>query len=223
MTLIILLIVAVVIGGRIIRWKPQRDHRPLTPQAIKDRLGHEGEALVAKELKGLSGEYHTYNDLLLKVDNRGIGSTQIDHLVLSKYGIFVIETKNWAGKIYGKREYKSWVRIKDDGSKNFFGNALHQNDAHIHGLLSFLPRYAGKHIVGLVAFSERGTLIYDEPGVGYTHDVLPTIKSFTNIMYSDRELSRIKRAIDSRILSDAQSAARHVRRAKGARYARSRS
>lgn len=216
-------IIAVVVIGVLIAWlalrsKPQTD--VVSVQRAKNKLGDEGEALVAKELRKLDGDYHTYNDVLLKVD-RGIGTTQIDHLVVSKYGIFVIETKNWAGKIYGKRDYKSWVRIKDNGRKNFFGNALQQNDAHIDGILSFLPRYAGKNMRGLVVFSERGTLMYeDEPGVGYYRDTVPAIKKCTEVIYSENELTRIKRAIETRIINDDVSTTKHVRRAKGARYAR---
>lgn len=55
--------------------------------SIKGRLG---ESKVSNILKRLSDEYFVINDLLLKTSR---GTTQIDHVVISKYGIFVIETK----------------------------------------------------------------------------------------------------------------------------------
>lgn len=55
--------------------------------SIKGRFG---ENKVSNILKRLSDEYFVINDLLLKTSRR---TTQIDHVVISKYGIFVIETR----------------------------------------------------------------------------------------------------------------------------------
>ena len=49
-------------------------------------------------LMQLPDEYHVMDDVMLKTTN---GTTQIDHIVVSKYGIFAIETKNYRGEIYG--------------------------------------------------------------------------------------------------------------------------
>ncbi|WP_299056885.1 nuclease-related domain-containing protein [uncultured Polaribacter sp.] len=63
-----------------------------------------GENLVVKEIKKLSDEYVLINDFNLnfsrpifyKKHNQRIYSVQIDHLLISKAGIFIIETKNWS-------------------------------------------------------------------------------------------------------------------------------
>ncbi|MFD1014437.1 nuclease-related domain-containing protein [Winogradskyella rapida] len=63
-----------------------------------------GENLVVKEIKKLSDDYVLINDFNLKFSdpifykkyNQRIHSIQIDHLLLSKAGIFIIETKNWS-------------------------------------------------------------------------------------------------------------------------------
>jgi hypothetical protein len=63
-----------------------------------------GENLVVKEIKKLSGDYALINDFNLsfsrpifyKKQNQRIYSIQIDHLLISKAGIFIIETKNWS-------------------------------------------------------------------------------------------------------------------------------
>ena len=39
----------------------------------------------------LSDEYHLFNDVYICFNDK---SVQIDHIVVSKYGVFVIETKN---------------------------------------------------------------------------------------------------------------------------------
>lgn len=45
------------------------------------------------------------NDLVLK-DSTGLH--QIDHVVVSVYGIYVVETKNYTGTIYGDSKYSEW-------------------------------------------------------------------------------------------------------------------
>ena len=53
---------------------------------------------VYKKLLELTDEYYIFNDVIL---DTGQGTTQIDHIVVSKYGVFAIETKNYRGEIYG--------------------------------------------------------------------------------------------------------------------------
>ena len=65
-----------------------------------------GENLVVKELKKLSDEFILFNDFSLdfekpiyyKKDNNRIFSIQIDHLLVTNSGLFIIETKNWSKK-----------------------------------------------------------------------------------------------------------------------------
>ena len=54
-------------------------------------------------------KYRILNDVMIS-DNMG-GTTQIDHIVLSKYGIFVVETKNMRGWIYGDARSKTWTQV----------------------------------------------------------------------------------------------------------------
>ena len=68
-------------------------------------IGKRGERRVARKLDWLSKEYITLNDLLLPTR---YGTTQIDHVVVSPYGIFVIETKNYKGWIFGHENSEEW-------------------------------------------------------------------------------------------------------------------
>ena len=64
------------------------------------------------------GEYHTLHNLLISREDGK--TTQIDHVVVSPYGIFVIETKNYRGLILGKDEWKEWTQILNRHSKHRF-------------------------------------------------------------------------------------------------------
>ena len=56
----------------------------------------------------LPDEYTIINDLMLSTEK---GTTQIDHVVVSRYGVFVIETKNYQGEIYGDDNRKEWTQM----------------------------------------------------------------------------------------------------------------
>ena len=63
---------------------------------------------VSAILSQLSDEYTILNDLVFRTEK---GTTQIDHVVVSKYGIFAIETKNYRGEIYGDDNRKEWTQL----------------------------------------------------------------------------------------------------------------
>lgn len=89
-----------------------------------------GEFAVKRQFKNTlkkTNQYILINDCTLPTD---VGSTtQIDHIILSLYGIFVIETKNYKGRIFGKKYDKLWTQRLNRSYT--FQNPLHQNYKHI--------------------------------------------------------------------------------------------
>jgi hypothetical protein len=67
----------------------------------------------------------------------GRGTTQIDHVFVSSFGIFVIETKNMSGWIFGHERDRQWMQVFP-GKKFRFQNPLHQNYRHTKSLAEFL-------------------------------------------------------------------------------------
>lgn len=77
-----------------------------------ERIGENGEREVSSYLADLEcEEYQVFNDLLLRNGNY---TTQIDHIILSRYGVFVIETKNVHGKVYGSGNAEFWKQYLPD-------------------------------------------------------------------------------------------------------------
>lgn len=113
--------------------------------------GKFGEWVVALCLKlGLDkNAYRVLNNVMIP-DDAG-GTTQIDHVVLSTYGIFVIETKNMKGWIFGDRKSEKWTQ-QIFKSKNQFQNPFRQNYKHIMCLadLTGLPKESLTHIIVFV-------------------------------------------------------------------------
>lgn len=116
--------------------------------------GKIGEFYVSSMLSGLpENKYILLNDIILPSKN---GTTQIDHILLSIYGIFVIETKNYKGWIYGSDYSDKWTQ-NIYGNKNYFKNPLKQNYGHICTLKDLLEIDEDKFI-SIIAFSGESTL-----------------------------------------------------------------
>ena len=90
--------------------------------------GKKGELSVRMWLKLLSSDqYKIINDLLISSHGH---TSQIDHVVVSEYGIFVIETKNYQGWIYGGNYSEYWTQ-NIFGHKYELRNPILQNQGHI--------------------------------------------------------------------------------------------
>lgn len=77
-----------------------------------EAIGDYGEKRVSSFLEDLDcDEYRVYNDLLIRNGNY---TTQVDHIVISRYGVFVLETKNVHGKVYGGGNAEFWKQYLPD-------------------------------------------------------------------------------------------------------------
>ena len=103
--------------------------------------GDLGEIAVMRELNKLdSKNYKKIYDIKIKNPNARTKTCQIDHLILSKFGIFVIETKAYKGNIYGKEFSNKWIQYL--GNKKYeFLNPLFQNYGHIKAVENILKYY----------------------------------------------------------------------------------
>lgn len=80
-------------------------------------------------------------------------TTQIDHILVSKYGVFIIETKNMKGWIFGGEHQKEWTQ-QNFKQKHKFQNPLHQNHRHIKALEEVLELPFSKFISVVVFAGE---------------------------------------------------------------------
>ncbi|AKJ52290.1 NERD domain-containing protein [Metamycoplasma hominis] len=106
----------------------------------KQQKGNEGEFLVARQLTFLNEDkYKVLNDILLQIDNDK--TAQIDHIVVSTYGIFVIETKNWNGFITGDRDWFHWCKRNSGNKIEMMKNPIKQNEWHIQALKQIFSKH----------------------------------------------------------------------------------
>ncbi len=98
-----------------------------------------GELYVKLMLgRNKKGKKYIVNNLTL-LDKNNM-SHQIDHVLINKNGVFVIETKNYSGRVYGKDNQLEWTQVLAYGRvKNKFYNPVKQNKTHVFHLKPHLP------------------------------------------------------------------------------------
>ncbi len=121
------------------------------------------------------------------------GTTQIDHVIVSRYGVFVVEAKNYKGWIFGSERDAQWTQSLF-GKKSRFQNPLRQNHGRIAALVEFLglPKDRFHSVAMFWGDAEIKTKL--PPNVlteGYTS----YFKSKTDVLFSDEEVDQIVEAI----------------------------
>ncbi len=119
-------------------------------------LGRMAERKLAKLLaRQLSTGYTHYHNIVLKTAQGDL--TEIDHLVVSPFGIFVIEVKNYQGWIFGTEHQEKWV-VQHYRHKHQFQNPLRQNYKHTQAVAYVLDidsKTEPDKIYSVITFSER--------------------------------------------------------------------
>lgn len=119
--------------------------------------GRRGEKLTERELKLVRFLGRDGKILRNVYIPKGNGETsEIDVLYITQKGIFVIESKNYSGWVFGSEKNYQWTVSLSNGIKNKLYNPIKQNQTH----MKWLQNYVGEGIplFSIIAFSERGTL-----------------------------------------------------------------
>ena len=139
-----------------------------------------GELMVRFALSFLpQKKYIRLDDILLRENDE---THQIDHIVISRYGIFVIETKNYKGWIFGTEAQHQWTQ-SIYGKKYHFENPIIQNRGHICALNALLQKNGVDGVIdafhSIVTFPGDCELKNHPAGVIKWGALSKTIKTFS--------------------------------------------
>ena len=147
-------------------------------------------------------DYHLIKNVTLPTftDGKEQGTTQIDHIIVSKYGIFVVETKNMKGWIFGSENQKQWTQ-QIFKHKSKFQNPLHQNYKHVKTLEDLLligSNARNDCIFSVIIFIGGSTFKTKMPeNVRFARGGIEYIKSKTDIVFNAEEVTNIIEQIES--------------------------
>ena len=128
--------------------------------AYLERIGYEAENQIVEIIKqkiedGLEG--YVLQNLYIPKENGG--TTEIDAMLICTKGIYVFESKNFAGYIFGNEKQREWTASLLAGNKtekHKFYNPIWQNNTHIKCLKRYL--HTSIPIYSVIVFSDRGEL-----------------------------------------------------------------
>lgn len=171
--------------------------------------GKAGEMRVAKILSKLpEEEYRVINNLLIKQGNK---TTQIDHVVVSEYRIFVIETKHYRGWIYGDANREYWTQ-NIYGNKYDLWNPIHQNQGHIRALRRVLTDIPPGVFVSIVTFSRQASLdIRNSENVIYWDELKKLICSYQRKLISTEQAQNAYETLSAANIDSKDNQKQHVR------------
>lgn len=123
-----------------------------------NRKGELGEYKIDIQLDQFPKNYKHISDLMIQNTYSSTGYSQIDHMMITPYGIFVIETKNYQGTIYGGKNRKTWLV----NGKFKMMSPLVQNYGHIQAIKNSIDLKYHEFFISMVSFTKRCTFKIDE-------------------------------------------------------------
>ena len=150
--------------------------------------------------------YHKFHNVILPSRN---GTTQIDHLIISVYGLFIVETKNMKGWIFGSERQPRWTQ-SIYGRNYSFQNPLRQSFRQKKILSEFLNLDESNiqtviYFVGDCKFKTRLPDNVINSGIGRF------IKRFRNQVLSIEDVNQIIKRIENHLSESSLSNKDHIR------------
>ena len=118
-----------------------------------NRIGKRGEKLIKNILidNGLGSEERILNNVYIPYKDK---TSEVDVLLLHETGIYVFESKNYSGWIFGDENQYKWTQMINKNTKEKFYNPIKQNITHMNALSKFLGIDKTK-MKSYIVFSER--------------------------------------------------------------------
>jgi hypothetical protein len=169
-----------------------------------------GEARVTRALlsRFRPPNYHLMNHVTIQMVD---GTTQVDHILISRFGVFVIETKRYKGWIFANATDKKWTQVLFR-HRFTFQNPIFQNRRHVRAvqkLLDFLPP---ESIRSLVVFTgEAKFKTQTPPGVLTISQLVEYLRNQTaEVMSLNRVQFCVGRLETSRLAISGETDVAHV-------------
>ncbi|MFJ8219821.1 nuclease-related domain-containing protein [Bacillus cereus] len=174
--------------------------------------GKAGEKLVKRILSKLEPQsYHVLHNVTVYTEYGD--TTQIDHIVIAETGVFVIETKNYEGWIYGNEKAARWTQ-GIFRKKHSFQNPFRQNFKHMKAIEWVVEEQLP--CISIAAFHPKCSLkrvhVHSkDKHVLYYNDLQKRIESYTDVQLTNDEVQHIYQTILRANITDKDIEKKHVK------------
>lgn len=198
LVLVIVLIIVLAVAAALVFLARKSSSSPESSQPVLD-IGTVGELYAKDALQPLAGhKQFVSNCYVPKYDPKSDETTftEIDLILLHESGIYVIESKNFSGRIFGSEGDRNWTQsLPGRGKKRTYSfyNPIRQNKGHLNCLKKYLDLGSGVPCYSVVVFSDRCELRKIPPANGeyfivQRKDLLQTVQK--NAKTAGRRLTR---------------------------------
>lgn len=188
--------------------------------------GEIGEHETYLKIKGLDAEFEKF--LFNIYIPTGINQwTEIDIIYISRFGVFVIENKNYSGWIYGSEKGKIWTVAYNKNSKQTLYNPILQNQKHVLKVKEILyeKRLNSNIVKSIICFNDKAVLKQvpqsnDNVKIINSRSLRQTITETGELKLNETEINEIYQALKIYENASEEVKQQHIRNIKGnhARY-----
>lgn len=191
---LIIVLIVLAVAAALVFLARKRSSSPESSQPVLD-IGAAGERYIKEDLQPLAGYKRFLSNCYVPKSDETL--TEIDLILLHESGIYVIESKNYSGWIFGSENQKYWTQSLANGpgkkKTNSFYNPIWQNKGHLNCLKKYLDLGSGVPCYSVVVFSDRCELKNIPPANGkyfvvQRKDLLQTVQK--NAKTAGRRLTR---------------------------------
>jgi len=154
-------------------------------------------------------DYHLMNHITLPLSD---GTTQVDHILISRFGVFVIETKDYKGWIFANPKQANWTQVLFK-QKFKFQNPIFQNFRHVRAVQELLDFLAPEVVKSVVVFTGEAEFKTEVPnGVFSLSEFVDYIRAQTDeVMSLNRVQFCVGRLETTRLSITSETDIEHVR------------
>lgn len=171
----------------------------------KVNKGEKEVIVVLSEIKG----YKLLNNIMIK---RGTKTSQIDHILIGKKGIFVIETKDYSGVILGGDYDANWTQSLM-GHNNYFYNPIRQNYGHVKALEEILE--IDEIFIPLIVFTNKSNIkkLNTKSNIIQVKKLKKFIKRYkSDYKLSKKDIDNFFNKIKSKNINSSRELKKHIKR-----------
>lgn len=174
----------------------------LTKQSIKKyeikQAGKQGESIFKDKIRYiLDSDDVLLNNVEIKVDDL---RTEIDSLIINKNGIFIVEVKNYNGKLYGDADDYEWKKYKTTKGGQVFSKTVRNPIKQVNRHIFVLSRYLKENnlkiwINGYVYFVNDNSPVEDERVIRDEYELEELIHQNQGKTYDEKTIQKAVRLL----------------------------
>ena len=164
------------------------------------RAGKRGEEYVQNLIRSVLNENDTLlTNISLEYENR---KTELDNVIVNKYGVFIIEVKYYVGKLHGSEEDYEWLKVKTTDADEIYEKVVKNPIPQVKRQIDITARYLRDYginvwVEGYAYFVNNNSAVDSEHVLYDKEDIDHTVHTFKRNRLSKKKVEEIIRLLNN--------------------------